>query len=103
MVTLLLLPAIAATCTTAGSGGAVVRPRLSMRGIKAADYYPLANGWKWTYSVWKDRVKTETLFAVLERKGDIAVVQEGDERITYAVTSEGIAEKDGDRLGDYVI
>jgi hypothetical protein len=100
---LLLLPATVATCTTAGSGGDVVRPRLSIKGIRAADYYPLADGWKWSYSVWKDGVNTQTLFAVLERKGDIAVVQEGDERITYAVTSEGIVQKDGDRLGDYVI
>jgi hypothetical protein len=31
------------------------------------------------------------------------VVQEGGERITYVVTPEGIAEKDGDRIGDYII
>ena len=42
-------------------------------------------------------------YAVLERKGDVATVQEGDERVTYVVTSEGIAQKDGDRIGDYII
>jgi hypothetical protein len=103
MVMLLFLPATLAGCTTAVGRGDVVRPRLSMNGMRAVDYYPLANGWKWSYSVWKDGVNTRTLFAVIERKDDIAVVQEGDERITYAVTSEGISQKDGDELGDYVL
>ena len=42
-------------------------------------------------------------YAVLERTGDLAVVQAGDERLTYAVMAEGIAQKDGGMLGDYVI
>lgn len=71
--------------------------------MRAADYYPLADGWSWTYSIWKDGTKTQAIYTVLRRQGDVAVVQEGDERVTYAVTPEGIAERDGDRLGDYVI
>jgi len=71
--------------------------------MAAADYFPLASGWKWTYSVWKDGVKVPVVHEVLERQGDVAVVQEGGERITYVVTLEGIAVKDGDRIGDYVI
>ena len=101
---LLLLPVTLAACTAAGGGSdGVVRPRLSITGATAADYYPLADGWKWEYLVWKDGRKTRVRYAVLERKGDVAIVQEGDEQITYVVTAEGIAEKDGDRLGDYII
>jgi hypothetical protein len=104
LLVLLLLPATVASCrAAAGGGGDVARPRLSIVGIAAADYYPLASGWKWAYSVWKDGMKTLALHAVLERQGDVAVVQEGGERITYAVTPEGIAEKDGAGLGDYII
>ena len=40
---------------------------------------------------------------MLERTGDTAVVQTGDERLTYAVTPDGIVQKDGGMLGDYVI
>jgi len=103
--TLLVLLLLTGTisCKSAGSGGDVVRPRLSVAGIAAADYYPLANGWKWAYSIWKDGMTTRAVHAVLERRGDVAVVEEGGERITYAVTPEGIAEKEGDRLGDYII
>ena len=103
LLVLLLLPATVASCKSAGSGGDVVRPRLSIAGIAAADYYPLATGWKWTYSIRKDGMMTRAVHAVLERRGDVAVVEEGGERITYAVTPEGVAEKDGDRLGDYII
>ena len=79
------------------------RARSSVVGNAAADYFPLATGWKWTYAVWKDGVKIPVLHEVLERQGDVAVVQEGGERITYVVTPEGIAEKNGDRIGDYII
>ena len=79
------------------------RPRSSVFGIAAADYFPLASGWKWTYSVWKDGVRIPVPHTVLERQGDVAVVQEGGERITYVVTAKGIAEKNGDRIGDYII
>jgi hypothetical protein len=103
LLVLLLLTTAIASCKSAGSGGDVVRPRLSITGIAAADYYPLASGWKWVYSVWKNGIETRALHAVLERRGDVAVVEEGGERITYAITPEGIAEKDGDRLGDYII
>jgi hypothetical protein len=101
---LLLVPVTLAACTAAGGGSdGVVRPRLSITGATAADYYPLSDGWKWEYLVWKDGRKTRVRYAVLERKGDIATVQEGDEQVTYVVTSEGIAEKDGEGIGDYII
>jgi hypothetical protein len=102
LLALLSLAATVASCYAVDNAGNA-RPRSSVVGIAAADYFPLASGWKWTYSVWKDGVKTPVLHEVLERQGDVAVVQEGGERITYVVTPEGIAEKNGDRIGDYII
>jgi hypothetical protein len=103
LLALLSLTATVVSCKVAGSGGDIVRPRFSVAGIAAADYFPLDSGWKWAYSVWENGVKTRMLHAVLERQGDVAVVQEGGERITHEVTPEGIAEKDGDKRGDYII
>jgi hypothetical protein len=87
-------------CATGGGAppGIVPRPNLT-----AADYYPLGSGWKWAYDVQKEGVNILATYVVLERAGDTAVVQAGDERLTYAITGEGVAQKDGDRIGDYVI
>jgi hypothetical protein len=102
---LLALPSLTASVANcyAVDGASNARARSSVLGIAAADYFPLASGWKWTYSVWKDGVKVPVLHEVLDRQGDVAVVQEGGERITYIVTPDGIAEKNGDRIGDYII
>jgi hypothetical protein len=97
----LLAPVVTAACATSGgSGPEVVRPRAN---ATAADYYPLANGWKWAFDVEQDGVNILATYAVLERNGDVAVVQAGDEKLMYAVTPEGVAQKDGDMMGDYVI
>jgi len=102
LLALLSLTATGASCYAVDFAGNA-RARSSVFGIAAADYFPLASGWKWTYSVWKDGVKIPVLHEVLARQGDVAVVQEGGERITYVVTPEGIAEKNGERIGDYII
>ena len=102
MLALLSLAATGASCYAVDFAGND-RQRSSVFGIAAADYFPLASGWKWTYSVWKDGVRIPVPHEVLERQDDVAVVQEGGERITYVVTAEGIAEKNGDRIGDYII
>ena len=62
------------------------RARLERRAQNRApaDYYPLANGWKWAYDVEKDGINILATYAVLERTGDVASVQAGDERLTYA-------------------
>jgi hypothetical protein len=87
-------------CATSGgaSDGILPRPNLT-----AADYYPLASGWKWAYDVEKDGANILATYVVLEHTGDTASVQAGDERLTYAVTPDGVAQKDDGRLGDYVI
>jgi hypothetical protein len=94
-----LLSVIAGACASGGSPGASA-PR---KNLTAADYYPLANGWKWAYDVEKDGMNILATYVVLERNGDVAAVQAGDERLTYAVTAEGVAQRDGGTVGDYVI
>jgi hypothetical protein len=97
----LLAVLLATACATSGGGGSpVVQPRAN---ATAADYYPLANGWKWAFDVEQDGVNILATYAVLERSGDVAVVQAGDEKLMYAVTADGVAQKDGSMMGDYVI
>jgi len=87
-------------CATSGGATEAVRPRA---GITAADYYPLADGWKWAFDVEQDGMNILATYVVLERKGGVSVVQAGDERLTYVVTPEGGAQFDGTAIGDYVI
>jgi hypothetical protein len=84
-----------AAATTSGDG--------ARRSYTAADYYPLAVGWKWGYDVEHEGQSILATYAVLERIGDTAVVQAGDDRLTYAVTPQGIAQRDGGEIGDYFI
>jgi hypothetical protein len=87
-------------CATGGGTPNDIKPRPN---LTAADFYPLAPGWKWAYDVEKDGMNILATYAVLERTGDTAVVQTGDEKLTYAVTPDGVAQKDGGMLGDYVL
>ena len=77
-----------------------MRPRA---GIGAADYYPLADGWKWAFDVEQDGTNILATYVVVERKEAVAVIQAGDERLTYVVTPDGVAQFDGRAIGDYVI
>lgn len=95
-----LLFGLALGCATGGGAPAAIVPRPN---LTAADYYPLGAGWKWAYDVEKEGVNILATYVVLERTGDTAVVQAGDERLTYAITADGVAQKDGDRIGDYII
>jgi hypothetical protein len=86
-------------CATggAGSGGA------HRQNLTASDYYPLAPGWKWAYDLEKDGQKILVVYSALERTGDIAIVQAGEDRLVYSVTPLGIAQRDGASVGDYVL
>ena len=92
----LLLPA----CATSGGGPDVIRPRA---GITSAEYYPLTDGWKWAYDVEQDGTSILATYAVVETKEKISVVQAGDERLTYLVAPDGVAQFEGTKIGDYVI
>ena len=94
------LASLASGCATSGGVPAGIMPRAN---LTAADYYPLASGWKWAYDVEKDGTNILATYVVIEHSGDTAMVQAGDERLAYAVTPDGVAQKEGDRVGDYVI
>ena len=86
-----------ATAPTSGSAAVAAQPR------KAADYYPLDAGWKWAYDLERSGDHLLAVYSVLERKPDAAVVQAGDERLEYAISAEGVAQKDGVTIGDFVL
>jgi hypothetical protein len=96
----LALAALAAGCASGAGGTSAAHPS---RSWAAADYFPLQVGWKWAYDLEKDGEKILAVYAVVERAADSAVVQAGDERLVYAITPEGIAQKDGPGLGDFLL
>lgn len=99
-VLLLGVVAVAAGCAGAGTGPGAGGPR---KNLTAADFYPLSPGWKWAYDLEKDGQKILAVYSVLERTGDTAIVQAGDDRLAYAITPDGIAQREGAQVGDYLI
>ncbi len=87
-------------CASTPSPGGGTAPH---KNLSAADFYPLAAGWKWAYDVEKDGMNILATYVVLDRAGDVASVQAGDEKLSYAITAEGIAQRDDGVMGDYVI
>jgi hypothetical protein len=75
----------------------------STTNLDAAGYYPLDVGWKWAYDLEKDGQKILAMYAVQERTADTATIQAGEERLAYGITPEGVAQKNGSMLGDFVI
>jgi hypothetical protein len=91
---------VLAGCATQAAPSSDIRPRPN---LSAADFYPLTPGWKWAYDVQRDGINILATYAVQERSGDTAVVQAGDDRLTYAVTAQGIEQVEGGVPGDFVI
>jgi hypothetical protein len=60
-------------------------------------------GWKWAYDLEKEGQHLLAVYAVLERTQDTAIVQAGEERLMYAITRDGVAQKEGVTVGDFVI
>jgi len=89
-----------ASCASTGAGAAPAGPPKT---FTAGDLYPLEQGWKWAYDLVKDGQNMLALYSVLERSGDTATVQAGEEQMSYAITPEGIAQKDGPIVGDFVV
>jgi hypothetical protein len=71
----------------------------------AAAYYPLSPGFKWAYKVEREKSGDSVLatYAVLERLGETAIVQAGDDRLSYAVLPAGIARREGLNVGDFLL
>ena len=101
-VALTALFSVLATLSACASSppGPAVSPA---RSTTAADYFPLDAGWKWAYELDRGGQHMLAVYTVLERLPDGAIVQAGDERISYAVTPQGIAMKDGPVVGDFML
>jgi hypothetical protein len=97
----LLLSACAAMlgCGTAGTAVAPAAPPPE----EAAVYYPLAAGWKWAYTLDKAGGNILATYSVIDRMGDRAIVKAGEDRLVYAVLPDGIARREGLRVGDYLL
>src|SRR5262245_14002065 len=90
----LVLPCV--TLLGCASGGTVKdKPPAAPPPEAAADYYPLATGWKWAYQLEKSGEKILATYAVLEQIVDTVIVKAGDERLTYALMPEGVARRSG--------
>jgi hypothetical protein len=87
-------------CATSGTSANEIRPRAN---LAAADFYPLTPGWKWAYDVEREGQNILATYAVIDRTGEIATVQAGEDRLTYAVNAQGIAQADAGITGDFVI
>jgi len=88
-----------AACASAPPGPAAS----ASRSTSATDYFPLDAGWKWAYELERDGQHLLAVYTVLERMPDGAIVQAGDQRISYAVTPKGIAMKEAGTVGDFVL
>lgn len=99
-VALVVLAAVGSACATQGPASNDIKPRPN---LTAADFYPLSPGWKWAYDVERDGINILATYAVVERTGDTAVVQAGDEKLTYVIGPQGIAQVESGVAGDYVI
>src|SRR5664279_140946 len=87
------------SCATSAS---VQAPRST--GSALLDYYPLLPGWGWAYDVESGGGgKVLALYSVAERRGDVAVVKNGESRIEYAILPEGIARREGNVAADFLL
>jgi hypothetical protein len=85
-------------CATSGGTAADAPPPED-----AAAYYPFSAGWKWAYDVQREGQTMLATTAVTERTGDTAIVQAGDQRISYALSAEGISRREGLRTSDFLL
>jgi len=67
----------------------------------AADFFPLAKGWRWAYDVTREGQTVLATYVVIDRQGAEAVVQSGGAEIGYFVGDKGIAHQAGHGAGDY--
>src|SRR5688572_29441304 len=75
----------ACATTPAGNRGKAAPPPED-----AAQYYPLQSGWKWAYEIERGGETILAVYAVVQREGEVAVLQAGEEKLVYAVRPDGI-------------
>jgi hypothetical protein len=69
----------------------------------ALEYYPLFPGWGWAYEIEREGGSVLALYSVAERRLDVAVIKHGEERIEYVVLPDGIARREMNLPGDYIL
>ena len=75
----------------------------SLTGNPALDYYPLLPNWGWAYDVESEGRKVLALYSVAERRGNLVIIKNGDDRIEYLIQPDGIARREGSLPGDYLV
>jgi hypothetical protein len=101
--TIFAFSALFALFTSACATKPPAAPAEAAKARTASDYYPMDAGWKWAYDLERQGDHMLAVYAVLERTPDAAIVQAGEERLEYAVTAQGIAQKEGVAVGDFVL
>ncbi|HVU52799.1 MAG TPA: hypothetical protein VHL80_19090 [Polyangia bacterium] len=91
--------AVGASCAT---NDAAVK-HVHRTDLQAADYFPVARGWKWAYDLERDGQKILAIYSVVERTPEGATIATGDERLSYAVSPQGLAQLDARGVGDFVL
>ena len=99
-VLLASLAGVLAGCATAAAPSSAVSVG---GGNESLDYYPLLANWGWAFEVERDGNKVLAPYAVVERTAEVAVVKNGDARITYAILPNGIARREGSLTGDFLV
>jgi hypothetical protein len=79
-----MVPAACASSRPAG------RPEPGPPPEDASEFYPLMAGWRWAYDIEKGNEQILAIYAVVQRNGDVAILQAGEERLVYAVLPQGI-------------
>jgi hypothetical protein len=69
----------------------------------ATAYYPFVSGFRWAYDVEREGETILATTSVVTRTADTAIVQAGDQKISYALLPDGIARRDGLRTSDYLL
>jgi hypothetical protein len=93
-----LLAMAASGCATSKTVGAT-----GATGNAVLDFYPLLPGWGWAYDVESEGRKVLALYSIVERRGNVAIVKNGDARIEYLIQPDGIARLEGGLPGDYLV
>lgn len=105
---LVVWAASAVVVTTATAGCATAPAGPATKDLpppeQASAYYPFSQGWRWAYDVQREgEASLIATTAVEMATEDSAIVQSGEQRLSYALMPEGIARRDGLRTTDFLL
>jgi hypothetical protein len=104
-----LVWAVSALVVTAATAGCATAPAGPTQPDapppeQAAAYYPFSPGWRWAYDVQREGEASMIATTAVEMATeDSAIVQSGEQRLSYALMPEGIARRDGLRTTDFLL